>query len=380
MKVKSFKVNASVLEEGLIKELKQMIRDNQELFEDSEVALMPDAHKTGGIPVGFTMTVPHKRIAPDFISSDIACGMTSYLIKDWQPTKSELKTLSLIIRDLVQVNRRFRIDTYNERITDLGTLGGGNHFLEIGVNGNDTLITVHSGSRGLGGITYKKWKEKAKQQYKDLLKETTKQMLKEIEPRDRQGWLKNNKPKPRKIDFIDLSTDEKLEEEFIKDYKKAYTRALSNRQFILDTIKSYFDKWLIGETIVCPHNYIDFEEETWVIRKGSIKATKGETVIIPINMRDGIIIGEVSDRGEFNNSLPHGAGRILSRTKAFENLDMETFKEDMKDVISSTVVQETLDESPRAYKDIETILNDIGEDLTNIRVFKTVFNYKGVEK
>ena len=378
MKVKSFKVNASILEDGLVDEVKQTIIDNPELFEDSEVVLMPDTHKTGGVPVGFTMTVPHKRIAPDFISSDIACGMTSFLIKNWQPTKNELKTLSFIIRDLVQVNKRWE---YDGNITDLGTLGGGNHFLEIGVNGNDTLITVHSGSRGVGGEVFKKWKKIAREQYKDFIKEIRTQMLNEIEPKDRQEWLKKHKPLPRKIDFIDLSFDKDLEKDFIRDYVGASHYAYNNRVHILSVMLDYFGFTdSMYSTINCFHNYIDFDEETWVIRKGSIKAVKGETVIIPINMRDGIVIGKVSDRGEFNNSLPHGAGRILSRTKAFEKLNIEQFKEDMKDVISSTIVQETLDESPRAYKDIESILNDIGNDLTDIRVFKSVFNYKGIDK
>lgn len=373
------KVNASILEDGLVEELEQIIKDNPELFEDSEVALMPDAHKTVGIPVGFTMTVPHKRIAPDFISSDIACGMTSLLIEDWQPTINELKTLSYNIRDLIQVNKRY--DENMSKITDLGTLGRGNHFLEIGVNGDDTLITVHSGSRGLGGKVFKKWKKLAQEQYKHEVKLATKKMLEEIEPKNRQEWLKNNKPKPRKIDYVDLSKNKLSEQAFIKDYLNAYHYAEENRKRMLDAVFIYFklnnDK---VETIVCPHNYIDFTENVWVIRKGSIKAEKGQTVIIPINMRDGIIIGKVNERGEFNNSLPHGAGRILSRTKAFENLDLETFKNDMKDVISSTVVYETLDESPRAYKDAETIIKDIGDGLDEIRVFKTVFNYKGVEK
>lgn len=117
------KINATVLEEGLVDDLEKLIKDNKELFKDSQVALMPDAHKTNSIPVGFTMTVPHYRVAPDFISSDISCGMSSMLIENWKPTERDLKNLSFIIRDLVQVNRRH--DQYYGGITDLGTLGGG---------------------------------------------------------------------------------------------------------------------------------------------------------------------------------------------------------------------------------------------------------------
>ena len=119
------KINATILEDGLVEDLEKLIKENKELFEGSQVALMPDAHKTNSIPVGFTMTVPHYRVAPDFISSDISCGMSSILIKGWQPNERELKNLSFVVRDLVQVNRRY--DQYYNSVTDLGTLGGGKY-------------------------------------------------------------------------------------------------------------------------------------------------------------------------------------------------------------------------------------------------------------
>lgn len=372
--MKSFKVNATILEDGLVDELKELINDNKELFDDSEVVLMPDAHKTGGIPVGFTMTVPKHRVAPDFISSDVSCGMSAFLFKDYVPSKYQLNSLNYVVRDLIQVNRRFND---NGEITCLGTLGSGNHFVEIGTNGKDMLITVHSGSRSIGGKVFKKWKEIAKQQFSDIKKESINNMLATIEPQKRQEWLKTNSVKSRNVDFIDLK-DLTLRKEFYDDYTEANNYAIQNRLHILNAVSSFLGL-KNGEYINTTHNYIDFNEKEWVIRKGSIKAVKGDNVLIPINMRDGVILGKVTDRGEFNNSLPHGAGRILSRTKAFEKLDMEDFKNDMGNVISSTIVQSTLDESPRAYKDINTILSDIGDGLENVSIFKSLFSYKGVE-
>lgn len=360
------KVNASILEDGLVEELQELINKNEELFKDSKVALMPDAHKTNGIPVGFTMTVPYYKVAPDFISSDIACGVSGLLIKDYVPSNRELKRLSMVIRDLVQVDRRFD----GKEITDFGTLGKGNHFLEIGTNGTDTLISVHSGSRAFGGRVFNKWKSKSKEK-DDYMTE-----LMAIEPQKRQAWLESRKPTKRNINFVDLSNTE-LRQEFIEDYNKAYDFAWLNRRHIICIILRQLQK-RDGTYIDTVHNYIDFDEEPWVIRKGSIKAVSGEKVLIPINMRDGIIMGTVTDRGEYNQSLPHGAGRILSRTKAFEKLEFEDFKSDMDGVISPTIIKETLDESPRAYKDLETILDDIGDGLKDVEVFKTIFNYKGV--
>lgn len=373
------KVNASILEEGLVEELESTIEKNPELFEDSEVALMPDAHKTNSIPVGFTMTVPHKRVAPDFISSDIACGMTSLLLKDYQPSSKQLYNLSRLMRDIIQVDRRFDMGT--KEITDLGTLGGGNHFVEIGVEGNDTLITIHSGSRGLGGKTFNYWKKRAIEQHRNMNLAVRRKMLKDIEPKDRQKWLEENKIGKRDIPFIDLSVSKPLEKKFISDYKEAYSFAEYSRNlmifFTLEALGISDD--VMCESIVTPHNYIDFDEDVWVIRKGSIKAIAGEQVVIPINMRDGVILGTVTERGEFNDSLPHGAGRVLSRTQAFRDLELEDFIREMEGVHSPTICQETLDESPSAYKDLHTILNDIGTGLKDIRVFETVFNYKGVE-
>ena len=162
-------VAASVIEEGLITQVENMIRNNPRLFDGETVALMADAHKTSNesntssAPVGFTMTLSKGLVPVDYVSSDIFCGVTGFVVKDYVPTTRELMNLSRVARDIIQVERR--VDEYSE-ITDFGTLGGGNHFFEIGVNGQDTMLSVHSGSRATGGRMFKKHKAIAEQHTK----------------------------------------------------------------------------------------------------------------------------------------------------------------------------------------------------------------------
>lgn len=373
-------VKASVLEDGLIEQVEGMIERNPRLFDNEKVVLMADAHKTSNefntnsVPVGFTMTLSKGLIPVDYVSADMFCGVTSYLIKDWVPSNRQVLDLSRIARDILPVNRRFDEDCI---ITDLGTLGNGNHFIEIGTNGKDTLVSVHSGSRDYGGQMFKKHKELAKEHTKKHYYEERIKALEGIMPRERQAYLKSL-PKPNGIDLLDTN----IYKDYWIDLEKIKRYAEFNRLHLLSSASIAL---LGGEDLArkpirieSVHNYIDTSGNVPILRKGSIQAKHGDKVVIPINMRDGIILGTVSTTEEVNYSLPHGAGRVLSRTKAFEELDLEQFKEDMKDVVSPTVGIETLDESPRAYKDIDVILKDIEPHLSEYEIFKPIFNYKGI--
>ena len=373
------KVKASILEDGLVEEVEKLIENNPRLFENETVVLMADAHKTGGIPVGFTMTLSKGLVPVDFVSADIGCGVTSILIKDYVISPKELKYFSTIVRDIVPVNRTIVKGNFGNGkivgiLSGLGTLGSGNHFLEIGTNGKDTMISVHSGSRDYGGDFFKETKRIAKEHTKEYYREERVRKLQDVEPKDRENYLKSL-PKVSDLALLDTSKYE----EYYYDLNNVVEFAKKNRRNILENVIFALGlDCMEHETIESIHNYIDTSGDVPIVRKGSIQAKNGEKVVIPINMRDGIIVGIAKDTGEVNYSLPHGAGRILSRTKAFEKLDFEDFKSDMNDVISPTVVVETLDESPRAYKDLETILKDIKPYLRDYEVFKTVFNYKGV--
>ena len=369
---------ASIIEDGVIAQVESMALRNPHLYEGETVVLMPDVHKTSNdlltdsVPVGFTMTLSKGLIPVDYISADMYCGVSSYLIEDYIPAERDLRNLSRIARDILSVHRRVDQD---DKITDFGTLGGGNHFVEIGTHDGGTLISVHSGSRNYGGSLFAKHKTIATAHTKRRAKDALAYMIQSVPPKERQTYLQSLPPISA-LPLLDVS----LYPQYFDEIDKAKAFASQSREFLLQRVMRglKLDESHCIIKIESVHNFLDVSGEVPIVRKGSIAANAGDQVVIPINMRDGIILGTVTDTGDVNYSLPHGAGRILSRSKAYQSLDLETFKADMKGIISPTVQQETLDESPRAYKDIETIIKDISPYLKGIRVFKTVFNYKGI--
>lgn len=373
-------IKASIIEDGLVEQIKGMIERNPRLFDNETIVLMADTHKTSNdintdsVPVGFTMTLSKGLIPVDYVSADMFCGVTGIIIKDFVPTKRQLMNLKTIARDILPVNRRV---STNLKITDRGTLGGGNHFVEIGVNGGDTLISVHSGSRNFGGDMFKKHKQIAIEHTKAYLKEVRVDALAAIEPKDRQEYLKSL-PNISSLPLLDLANYPA----YWDDLEEARKFAQDNRirlLFAVSVALGVADIEALDHDIVeSVHNFVDNSGSVPIVRKGSISAVDGMDVIIPINMRDGTIVGAASLVKDANSSLPHGAGRILSRGNAFRELELQDFIEDMKDIISPTVQMETLDESPRAYKPIDVVMEDISPFMKNMRVFKPVFNYKGV--
>ena len=370
-------INASVIEDGLVEDVQKMISDNPTLFEGEKVVLMADAHKGANVPVGFTMTLAKGLVPVEYVGSDLYCGVSGLILKDYVPTKGQLIALSKIARDIIPVNRRLGP---NDEFTDMATLGSGNHFAEVGTNGRDTLISVHSGSRNFGGQLYKRHLEIAKQHSKERAKQSREERIKSVPPQLRQYMIENFFKGDDKTPLLDTS----LYPNYWHELEDAGTYASRNRHSLLVILfkaltgTSFLNSELEWELVESVHNYVDTSTRVPILRKGSISAPNGTKVIIPINMRDGIIVGKSAVTDNVNYSLPHGAGRVLSRTAAHKQLDLEQFKEDMKDVISPTVGSATLDESPRAYKSMETILSDIEPYLAYYDIFTPLFNYKGV--
>lgn len=382
-------VKASVVEQGLIEQVTTMIERNPRLYDDETVVLMADVHKTSNdlvtdsVPVGFTMSLTKGLVPVDYVSADMFCGVTSYLIKDYVPTERNLFELSKVSRDLIPITRRSDKDKEGRTIiTDLGTLGSGNHFIEIGTDGKDTLVSVHSGSRAFGGAMFKKHKKIAEEHNKQHKRDMVKSVIHKIPREEREAYIKSL-PKVSGLGLLNL----KEYPEYWDDLEDTKAHAYENRTILLDTIMVQLlgrtaEQYTIEKTNTV-HNFVSRTvdaagKENIYVRKGSIEAVEGDTVVIPINMRDGIIRGKVKGTEAVNFSLPHGAGRILSRGNAKTTLDLETFKEDMQGIVSTTVVEETLDESPRAYKSLDTIIKDIAPYLDEYVVYKSVFNYKGV--
>ena len=365
------------LEEYARKQL-QMIC-NHPSVEGSSVKVMPDVHPGKVGTIGLTMTVGDS-ILPSLVGVDIGCGMTLAKVK----TKGlQFQQLDTVIRKNVPVGPRIRekehkyadkIDLSELRCSkginarkasrSVGTLGGGNHFIEVDKDDEGSVfLVVHSGSRHLG-------MEVADYYLRTGQKEM--QMKK-------QGYASYE---------MTCLTGE-LMEDYLHDIKIIQEFARLNRDAIIDSIVTGM-KWKVEDTFTCIHNYVDFSNVTSrvdseivsevdkkpILRKGAISAREGERVIIPINMRDGIILGTGLGNPDWNYSAPHGAGRIYKRSEVAEHHTVSDFKKAMKGIYSICINKDTLDESPFAYRGIEDIAAVIKDTVKIAKIIKPVYNYK----
>ncbi len=353
----------------------QMLCDN-ETAKNSRVRIMPDVHPGKVGTIGLTMTVGDK-IMPNLLGIDIGCGMTLGKIKG---KKIEFQKLDTVIRQNIpsgfairQKAHRFseRFPFYELRCfhhiylekaqLSLGTLGGGNHFLEIDKDSDGQLFVVlHSGSRHLG-------------------KEVTEYYVKEGQKHLKQNGI----DVPYELTYLEGS----LKDDYLHDIKIVQDYASLNREIILEELVKDM-KWKLLDQYECIHNYVDDSEDTLdvfgapILRKGAISAKKEEKVIIPINMRDGIILGTGLGNEEWNCSAPHGAGRIKKREDMKANFTVSAFKSEMKGIYSTCIGKDTLDEAPFAYRNIDDMVDAICENVHIDQIIRPVYNFKagGTEK
>lgn len=395
----SAKIFAKTLEEGAKDQIVELL--NQDFIKGSNVRIMPDVHKGMGCVIGFTADMGDK-VIPNIVGVDIGCGMLTIELGD---IDIDFPTLDNIIRNKipsgknVHEGRKYKFDKLKElhvfrelkdtkRIErSIGSLGGGNHFIEVGVDSKDNkYLVIHSGSRNLGTQVARLYQNLAidicsgKEDYfnkRDELIKTYKEKGKKKQIKSALQELKKHyeglKPNyPKNLCYL----TGKYRDEYLHDMKICQEYASFNREMMADIILSnLLDRSLkefpYFQTV---HNYINFKDN--IIRKGAISAYEGEKVLIPINMRDGSIIAMGKGNKDWNYSAPHGSGRLLSRTDAKEKLDLEDFKDSMKGIYSTSVHQGTLDESPSAYKPIEDIIGSIGETVDIIDIIKPIFNFK----
>lgn len=348
---------------------------NHPAFVNSYIAIMPDCHKGNGSCIGFTMTL-NDYIIPNVIGVDIGCGMGT-AVYDIDPKDVDLAALDDFIKkhipsgfsihnndqarhleftDLSLACGAIKYDV-NKARRSLGTLGGGNHFIEAGVNGdNKFCITVHTGSRNFGKCVAEFYQKEAVRQLEHFL----------VSPIDKE------------LAYIPIGTP--LYSDYVFAMETAQMFAVHNRSLIFSILGGFLQGSTQLVYIESVHNFIDFEDS--IIRKGATPAHAGQDVIIPFNMRDGIAIGIGKESKKYNYSAPHGAGRILSRTKAKATLDVEVFKQQMKDagVYTTTAGEGTLDEAPGAYKDMQTILDNISETVDIVDFIKPIYSFKAEEK
>lgn len=341
----------------------QMLCDN-EAFKNCKIRIMPDVHPGKVGTIGFTSTLG-ERILPNVIGIDIGCGMTLAKVKG---KIKEFQKLDTVIRERVPSGFSVRTKIHNQALgfdftslycykhireqharLSLGTLGGGNHFIEVDVDEEkNSYLVVHSGSRHLG-------------------QEVTEHYLREGQ-RELQA---NGIHTPYELTYL---TDT-LKEQYLHDLAIVQDFATLNRDIILSEICKGM-KWKVHETTSCIHNYVDFNGETPILRKGAISAKVGEPVIIPINMRDGILLGTGLGNEEWNCSAPHGAGRILKREDVKKSYTLSSFKSEMKGIYSSCISKDTLDEAPFAYRSIDEIKDAIAETVTIDKIIKPIYNFK----
>ena len=341
----------------------QALCDNK-AFEGCSIRVMPDVHPGKVGTIGFTSTLG-KQILPNVIGIDMGCGMTLARIKG--KTK-EFQKLDVVIRENVPSGFTVRKNVHHmadnidltklhcykhifeeKALLSLGTLGGGNHFIELDIDdNNNTYLVVHTGSRHLG-------------------KEVTEYYLTEG-----QKYLKSiGIHIPYEMTYLEGA----LMDFYLHDLSIVQEFSTLNREIIIAEITKGM-KWKVTESYSCIHNYVDFNPDTPILRKGAISSQKGEPIIIPINMRDGILLGTGLGNPDWNYSAPHGAGRIMKREDIKANYTVSAFKSAMKGIYSSCISKDTLDEAPFAYRDMESIKEAIQETVAIEKVIKPIYNFK----
>ena len=355
---------------------------NHPAFAHTYIAIMPDCHAGKGAVIGFTAKM-NDYIIPNVVGVDIGCGVDAYPLT---VTKIDFEHLDHFIK--THIPSGFNIRGYRDRMANgttpydafsgkfrkkvlalatevkqeeskaigsIGTLGGGNHFIEVDQDDNGQYwLLIHSGSRNFGLRVANYHQSKAKELLKRMFMGADAYKGLEYLPLDMGG------------------------EEYLQDMKIAQEYASLNRQVMGQLLVDEYFKMASShvDVIQTVHNYINFEDN--IIRKGAVSAHDGERLVIPFNMRDGVAICVGKGNAKWNYSAPHGAGRILSRRKAKETLSMDEFTSEMEGIYTTTATRDTLDESPMAYKDYHKIVEAIAETVDIESMLKPVYNYKSV--
>ena len=383
---------AKVVEDVAIEQIRRMC--DYDCTVGSRIRIMPDVHSGKGCTIGTTMTVVD-RVVPNVVGVDIGCGMYTVELGKGDIDLAAVDEAAHFIPsgrnvwegrqekfDLTELNCYRELKDTKRLVRSLGTLGGGNHFIEIDEAADGTkYLVIHSGSRNLGKQVaeyyqklatnldrgygeYMKAREELISSYKEQgRKSEIKAALKELK------WAAKESENPQDLCFL---TGEHLEH-YLRDVEICQAFARRNREIMAKVLMERVGL-TGGEAFHTIHNYIDTKE--MILRKGAISAREGEKVLIPINMRDGSVLAVGRGNPEWNYSAPHGAGRIMSRTKAKDTLSLEAYEEAMKGVYTTSVNAATLDEAPMAYKSLEDIIDVIRDSVDVIDVMKPVYNFK----
>ena len=370
-------------------------------FENSKIRIMSDVHAGAGCTIGTTMTITDK-VVPGMVGVDIGCGMETIALKD---KEIDFKDLDKIIRKLVPSGMDIRREPHKflaevrddldglkcakyvnltRAYRSLGTLGGGNHFIEVDKDDDGNLyLVIHSGSRHVGLQAAEYYQEEgfkalcgnAQSQIDSVieeLKEAGRETEIEVTIRNLKANFNPREDVPKDLAWV----EGELFDNYIHDMKVLQHYAMLNRKAMAKVI---MDAYGLTEDyrFTTIHNYIDIEE--MILRKGSVSAKKDEMLLIPMNMRDGSLICRGKGNDDWNQSAPHGAGRVMSRSKAFKTLKVEDYKAQMEGIWSSCVCGKTIDESPMAYKPMDEIIANIEPTAEIVKTIRPAYNFKAAE-
>lgn len=398
------KIFTENIEQKALSQIYNLIK--QPAFSECKVRIMPDVHAGTGCVIGFTADLGEK-VIPNIVGVDIGCGMLTTnlgnididfarldnVIREYVPSgrsvhkEESLSVASDIIEKMYCKEQLNNIDWLKR---SCGTLGGGNHFIEVDRDskGNKYLV-IHSGSRNIGKQVAEIYQEMAiddisgkpnfKQDKDNLIdkyrkngreKEISK-AIKEL----KQSYKRRETKIPKELSYL-VGENREM---YLHDMKLCQEFAEINRK-VIQSIICYYMSWEVTketEQFQTIHNYI--EHETNIVRKGAISAKAGEKLLIPINMRDGCILGIGKGNEDWNYSAPHGAGRIMSRSKAKEIVSLEEYKKSMNGIFTTSVNTSTIDESPMAYKSINEIMENIKDTVEVVDIIKPIYNFKASE-
>ena len=395
-KYNSATVYTDLIDQGAVAQIIELC--DQPMSEGARIRIMPDVHAGAGCTIGTTMTITDK-VVPNIVGVDIGCGMETVKLKE---KHIELQKLDKLIYEKIPSGFavRSKVHRYSEKIdltelycyekinadralASIGTLGGGNHFIEADKGEDGSIyIVIHSGSRHLGVETAKYYQNEA---YRRLNKSSDKEKNELIERLKAEGKQKQIKAELKKMENTKTTSVPKhlaycegeLFEQYIHDMKIVQQFAMLNRQAMMDEIIKGMHLH-VTEQFTTIHNYID--TENMILRKGAVSAQAGEKLLIPINMRDGSLICVGKGNPEWNFSAPHGAGRLFSRSQAKQSFTVSEFKKQMQGIYTTSVSEQTLDECPMAYKSLDDIAGNIGDTADIIEVIKPIYNFKAGEE
>lgn len=401
-KYNTAKVFTDTVDETSLKQI-QLLCD-QEFTEGAKIRLMPDVHAGAGCTIGTTMTIKDK-IVPNLVGVDIGCGMETLIIKaDSEisqnfnpavldkcihkciPSGFDINKVEHKFAEMIEWDKVKGKYTKSKARLSMGTLGGGNHFIEADRDDDGNLyIVVHSGSRhaGLEIANYyqeEAWKQMNKNQQSDV-----KGLIEKLKSEGRDSEIQSQLEDLRSQILTSVPPDLAyvsgyLFDDYINDMRIMQHFAALNRKAMIDIISVglRLSENDIIDQFTTIHNYID--TDNMILRKGSVSAQKGEKLLIPINMRDGSLVCVGKGNEDWNCSAPHGAGRLMSRNQARKELDLEDFKAEMAGIYSTTVNMATIDEAPMAYKTMDDIVDNISPTADIVKIIKPIYNFKAAEE